>query len=135
MIISRNRTLRGLTVCIIALWFGSLAAGQTTGTVISLDGTGWQLATDPQNVGRDQKWFEAPRPEAKPTKVPWIIQDAFPGYHGVAWYWRDFTAPANPEPGGRYLLRFGAVDYLADVWLNGKHVGSHEARREYSCST
>ena len=73
-----------------------------------------------------KKWFETPRPEAKPTKVPWIIQDAFPGYHGVAWYWREFAAPANPHAGGRYLLRFWAVDYLAEVWLNGTRVGQHE---------
>jgi hypothetical protein len=106
--------------------FCSHAVGQATSTVVSLDGSGWRLATDPQNVGREQKWFETPRPEAKLTKVPWIIQDAFPGYHGVAWYWREFTAPANHQPDGRYLLRFGAVDYLADVWLNGKHVGRHE---------
>ena len=58
--------------------------------------------------------------------MPWIIQEAFPGYHGVAWYWRDFNAPANPHAGGRYLLRFWAVDYLAEVWLNGVHVGGHE---------
>jgi len=123
-------------------------------TVISLDGDQWLLATDPANVGRQQRWFETPWPEvedpsknqkgdlrsadspgsetrversgAKPARVPWIIQDAFPGYHGVAWYWRDFRAPAHPHAQGRYLLRFWAVDYLADVWLNGIHVGSHE---------
>jgi len=94
--------------------------------VISLDGGEWLLATDPANEGVGQQWFEAPRPEAKPTKVPWIIQDAFPGYHGVAWYWRDFQAPANPHAAGRYLLRFWAVDYKADVWLNGVRVGRHE---------
>ena len=49
--------------------------------------------------------------------VAWIIQDAFPGYHGVAWYWKEFEAPAVPEPGGRMLLRFWQVDYKADVWL------------------
>ncbi|MBN2475736.1 MAG: hypothetical protein JXB62_14085 [Pirellulales bacterium] len=97
-----------------------------TARVVSLDGDDWLLATDAHNVGRGQQWFLAPRPEAKQTKVPWIIQDAFPGYHGVAWYWRTFTAPENPHRGGRYLLRFWAVDYLADVWLNGKHVGGHE---------
>ena len=68
----------------------------------------------------------APREEAKPTKVPWIIQDAFPGYHGVAWYWREFDASPNPHAGGRYLLRFWAVDYRAEVWLNGTRVGEHE---------
>ncbi len=101
------------------------ASGPAIDRVASLDGR-WLLAPDAQNVGRDQKWFEAPQPEAKPTPVPWIIQEVFPGHHGVAWYWRDFTAPANPHPQGRYLLRFWAVDYLADVWLNGVHVGSHE---------
>ncbi len=94
--------------------------------VIPLDGTDWLLAPDPKNIGRDAKWFQAPPPGAKKTKVPWIIQDAFPGYHGVAWYWRDFAAPANDRPGGRTLLRFWAVDYKADVWLNGVAVGTHE---------
>jgi len=37
-----------------------------------------------------------------------------------------FEAPANPEPGGRALLRFWQVDYKADVWLNDAAVGSHE---------
>ena len=83
----------------------------------SLDGDGWMLATDPDNVGREQNWANKPQPGAKTTCVPWIIQDAFPGYHGVAWYWRDFKVPENPHKGGRYLLRFWAVDYKADVWL------------------
>ena len=94
-------------------------------SVVSLDGD-WLLGTDPQNVGREQTWWTGPREDAKPSKVPWIIQDAFPGYHGVAWYWRDFDAPANPHAHGRYLLRFWAVDYAADVWLNGCCVGGHE---------
>ena len=47
-------------------------------TVVSLDGDRWLLATDPTNVGREEKWFESPRPEAKPTKVPGIIQDVVP---------------------------------------------------------
>jgi hypothetical protein len=94
-------------------------------TVVSLDGQ-WLLATDPRNAGREGQWWTAPRPEAKETKVPWIIQDAFPGYHGLAWYWREFEAPADPIPGGRTLLRFWQVDYKADVWLNDTAVGSHE---------
>ena len=100
--------------------------GPETTRVISLDGDGWLLAVDPQNVGRAEAWFRAPRPDAKPAKVPWIIQDAFPGYHGLAWYWREFTAPANPHAEGRWLLRFWAVDYKAEVWLNGTRVGEHE---------
>lgn len=95
-------------------------------SLLSLDGDGWQIATDPKNVGRDEKWFAKPTPDAKATYVPNIIQAAFPLYHGVAWYWTEFKAPRNPHPGGRYLLKFWSVDYLADVWVNGTHVGSHE---------
>ena len=101
-----------------------LAASTTI--VQSLDGPDWRLATDPKNAGRSEHWFEAPRTNAVQTRVPWIIQDAFPGYHGVAWYWRSFAAPANPHPQGRFLLRFWAVDYTAQVWLNGQSAGQHE---------
>lgn len=93
---------------------------------ITLDSADWMLATDPQNSGRDQHWYRGPVPGAQPARVPWIIQEAFPGYHGVAWYWHDFAAPANPYRQGRCLLRFWAVDYLAEVWVNGRPVGGHE---------
>lgn len=93
--------------------------------IMSLDGV-WLLATDPNNVGLNAEWFRGSLPSAAATRVPWIIQDAFPGYHGLAWYWREFSAPPNRHAGGRYLLRFWAVDYKADVWLNGAHIGGHE---------
>lgn len=95
------------------------------GPVVPLDGE-WQIATDPSNAGLAASWFAEPVPEARATKVPWIIQGPFPGYHGLAWYWRRFEAPANPFAGGRTLLRFEAVDYKADVWVNGEPVGGHE---------
>lgn len=85
----------------------------------------WLIATDPTNVGRTQRWFDRPRAGALKTKVPWIIQDRFPGYHGVAWYWREVT-PGASASGSRRLLSFEAVDYLADVWVNGRHMGTHE---------
>ena len=102
------------------------AIGSMPAVALPLDGSDWKIATDPQNSGREQSWFNAPTAGAKPTRVPWIIQDVFPEYHGVAWYWREFTPPANPHAGGRYILRFLAVDYLAEVWVNGIRVGQHE---------
>ncbi|HVJ01732.1 MAG TPA: glycoside hydrolase family 2 TIM barrel-domain containing protein [Sphingomonas sp.] len=45
-------------------------------------------------------------------------------YQGLVWYQRSFVAAA-PRPGTRTLLRFGAADYAAEVYLNGKSVGSH----------
>jgi len=98
--------------------------------ITSLDGEGWLIATDPNNVGREGKWFISPRPEAKAAPVPSTIQETFPNYHGLAWYWRSFTSPVNPEPEGRTLLRFWSVDYKADVWVNGELVGSHEDGEE-----
>jgi hypothetical protein len=89
-------------------------------------------ALQPQDA-RDELWLLRRKgvpgrlhAEVKPTPVPGVIQNLFPGYHGVAWYWRTFKAPANPHPNGRYLLQFGAVDYLAQVWVNAHAVGEHE---------
>ena len=45
------------------------------------------------------------------------------GYHLACWYEREFEIA--PE-GKRVLLHFGAVDYYASVWLNGRLVASHE---------
>ncbi len=93
--------------------------------VISLDGQ-WSILTDSKNAGREQNWFRATHPDAQATQVPSIIQETFPAYHGVAWYWRTFEAETHPYAGGRYLLRFNQVNYTAEVWLNGQRLGSHE---------
>jgi hypothetical protein len=98
--------------------------------VVSLDGSDWLLSLDPSNAGRDRGWAKQPAADAKPVKVPWVIQDAFPEYHGVAWYWREFHVPPHFDPAGRYLLRFHAVDYLGEVWVNGTRLGVHEGGEE-----
>ena len=102
------------------------AAAPVANSVISLDGNDWKLAVDPRNVGIAEEWWREPRPDARTARVPWTIQGVFPGYSGAAWYWRDAAIPVNPHAGGRYLLRFWDVDYLADVWVNGIPVGTHE---------
>jgi hypothetical protein len=94
--------------------------------VLPLDGSGWRLGIDAGNVGREERWFDGPREESKLAKVPWVIQDVFPDYYGIAWYWREVEVPATPHVGGVYLLRFKAVDYLAQVWVNSVFVGEHE---------
>ncbi|AQR75200.1 glycoside hydrolase family 2 protein [Sphingomonas sp. LM7] len=45
-------------------------------------------------------------------------------YQGLVWYQRTFEA-TRPAPGTRTFLRFAAADYTADVYLNGKSVGTH----------
>jgi beta-galactosidase/beta-glucuronidase len=86
----------------------------------------WSLATDPENRGRAERWFASARDEAIVAAVPGVIQQILPNYHGVVWYWHTFRATQPAAAHERCLLRFGAVDYLADVWLNGQPVGGHE---------
>jgi len=93
---------------------------------VLLDGTAWLIAKDTSNEGNDQGWWKDPRPEAKPANVPGIIQNIYPAYHGLAWYWCKFSAPVNPHKNGRYILKFNSVDYICDVWLNDVHLGRHE---------
>jgi hypothetical protein len=122
------RRLAIALVCLSAVR-ESQAANPTP--VVSLDGAAeWRVAVDPQNVGRQERWWKHMRPEAKPIRVPGTIQEVLPGCHGVAWYWRDVTLPVHPQADGRYLLRFWMVNYLADVWLNDVPVGHHEGGEE-----
>ncbi|HWQ56752.1 MAG TPA: glycoside hydrolase family 2 TIM barrel-domain containing protein [Bryobacteraceae bacterium] len=47
------------------------------------------------------------------------------GYFRSCWYRRRFDVPDLAQ-GRRLLLHFGAVDYAATVWVNGKLAASHE---------
>ncbi len=89
-------------------------------------GGDWRLAVDPKNIGRDQGWFNEIQHDTREAVVPGVIQQVFPGYHGVAWYWLNFRVECRVSRDDRLLIRFGSVDYLADVWVNGKHAGTFE---------
>ena len=45
--------------------------------------------------------------------------------HTVGWYRRSVAIPKNWE-GQRVILKFGAVDWSAKVWVKGQFVGGHE---------
>ena len=47
------------------------------------------------------------------------------GSFRACWYRRSFAVPSS-QPGDRLLLHFGAVDYEATVWCNGRLAGGHE---------
>ena len=62
--------------------------------------------------------------------VPFVPESQLSGigetdFMPVVWYRRKFRVPAG-WAGQRVLLHFGAVDYLATVWVNGTLVGSHK---------
>ena len=69
--------------------------------------------------------FDMARSPIATLPSSWINHEpAMRHYDGLVWYQRAFGA--QPRPGRRYFLRFGAAEYRADVFLNGKRVGSHE---------
>ncbi|HEV7822342.1 MAG TPA: glycoside hydrolase family 2, partial [Burkholderiales bacterium] len=45
------------------------------------------------------------------------------GFHHACWYEREFEVAPD---GKRVILHFGAVDYLACVWVNGQVVVTHQ---------
>jgi hypothetical protein len=92
---------------------------------ISLNGD-WSFVADP--AGTLQAAGLASASNVRPTRVPssWQAQFAdLRDYAGLAWYWRSVSVEA-PGPDRVALLRFGAVDYLAEVYVNGQNVGTHE---------
>jgi beta-galactosidase len=49
--------------------------------------------------------------------------DATTYKRGLGWYRLEFDTPAS---GTRHWLEFGAASLVADVWLNGEHLGQHK---------
>jgi beta-galactosidase/beta-glucuronidase len=101
-----------------------------------LTGT-WHFCHDDAEVGVDEGWYAATDPSDR-TLFDRDIQVPYPpespasgvaerGHHRVVWYRRVFDrAEAGDRPGERVMLRFGAVDYRASVWVNGQLVAEHE---------
>ncbi|MGH3491053.1 MAG: glycoside hydrolase family 2 protein [Actinopolymorphaceae bacterium] len=103
----------------------------------------WRFRFDPDAVGESEGWQGADYDDAgwDSIAVPsaWDLKDT-PGYggydgsrfgegtaftDGYAWYRTSISAPADWA--ARHVrLAFLAVNYRADVWVNGQHVGAHE---------
>ncbi len=95
---------------------------------VSLDGD-WQIAFDPNNEGRAAGWHNSDvfvtLPAAQGIRVPSAWELIKQDYEGVAFYRREFDIPKN-WAGKVVRLHFGAVNYLAEVWVNDAVVGFHE---------
>jgi beta-galactosidase/beta-glucuronidase len=94
----------------------------------------WDFAFDQDGVGLRDRWYQreafdrtiiVPFPPESPASG---VHET--GFHNVLWYHRVISADdiytAGHGAGRRLMLRFGAVDYRAVVWVNGERVGSHE---------
>ncbi|KAF2797240.1 glycoside hydrolase family 2 protein [Melanomma pulvis-pyrius CBS 109.77] len=95
-----------------------------------------KIAANTQNLIQDnlvQRTRKATTHKKQKIKVPYVFQAPASGInerdvHEVLWYETIIGDLRNNEElkkGYRYMLRFGAVDYEAKVWVNGQHVGGH----------
>jgi beta-glucuronidase len=89
----------------------------------------WLFALDPVDAGVQQEWFKPGLPTDKWDKatVPhcYTVDPRYHYYTGSAWYLKSFPAASRSE-GVRTFIRFEAVFYKAQVWLNGKLLGEHD---------
>ena len=89
----------------------------------------WEFDFDDNNVGLDQQWY-LHHTFSRTIQVPFAFQSKLSGihdsdFHDIVWYRRTFFLEPMSD-GHRAILHFGAVDYLAEVWVNGHLAGSHE---------
>ena len=130
---------------IIALLQGGTVAGQSGTKTVSLNGA-WTLSfwAQPETPVRSPEALQQTAHRTIAATVPGnveldllaagLIHDPMTGsnvwemrpYEGYQWcYARTFPTPALAG-GQRASLRFGGIDCLADIWLNGTKVGEAE---------
>lgn len=90
---------------------------------VSFDGV-WDFQIDPRHSVdnfSEGEWRTATVPG------PWQAQfDDLRNTSGVGWYRRRFAVTWHLTSETAAILHFGAVDYHATIWLNGKLIGAHE---------
>jgi beta-galactosidase/beta-glucuronidase len=97
------------------------------GAWLTLNGE-WQFAQDPGRSGRERGLSESKRLPQR-IQVPFCPESSLSGigntdFMPAVWYRRTFMVP-DQWAGMRVLLHFGAVDYDAEVWVNGCSIGRH----------
>jgi beta-mannosidase len=94
---------------------------------LSLDGV-WKYRIEEDEPGESLGYpsRDLDDPSWRDMELPtnWYLTEVG-DFFGTIWFRRSFELPAELR-GQRLFLRFGAVDYFADVWLNGEFLGSHE---------
>lgn len=87
----------------------------------------WDFDFDDQNQGVRDQWYKQEKLTQK-IEVPFAYQTELSGIddqseHSVVWYQRHFQIDQSTDE--VTILHFGAVDFKADIWIDGQHVGTH----------
>lgn len=94
---------------------------------INLNGT-WTYQFDFGNSGKDRRLQSAEKFDQNIT-VPFCPESKLSGvghtdFINQMWYQRNLSIPAGWE-GKKILLHFGAVDYLSEIFIDGKFINRH----------
>ena len=89
----------------------------------------WQFEIDHGRSGKERSLYAPEAALQDRIIVPFCPESKLSGVHytdfmDAVWYKRVFTLPAQWN-GQCIWLHFGAVDYDAEVWINGTSVGTH----------
>ena len=116
----------------------NLIANISSRATISLNSV-WHVIIDPYENGLSAHFYENAKPRDKSALVEYDFDTSgtllVPGdwnsqreslyyYEGPIWYKKSFTYRKQPHK--RVFIYFGAANYLARVYLNGKRIGEHE---------
>ncbi|XP_022164061.1 beta-glucuronidase [Myzus persicae] len=131
-----------LMVCVLALVTCASTAGilypreSESREVKSLDGMwNFRLSLPDPLVGFKERWYMKDLSKTGPVlqmPVPSSYNDVMVDkkirdHVGLVWYDRSFFAPESwRQQGYRVFLRFGSVNYAAQVWVNTHLVLNHE---------
>jgi beta-galactosidase/beta-glucuronidase len=92
---------------------------------IELD-NGWNILIDPSGRMQREDAAQSPAWRSARVGVSWNVQfHDLRDYMGAAWYRTEFSLPVFHDT-RHVLLKFGAVDYFCEVFVNGTQVGTHE---------
>ena len=96
---------------------------------MNLNGS-WQFEIDHGNSGEARGMYDPAIQLSQTINVPFCPESKLSGveykdFMYSVWYKRSVTLTAD-QIQGRVVLHFGAVDYLATVYINGKKVGTHK---------
>ncbi|MFA6402873.1 MAG: glycoside hydrolase family 2 TIM barrel-domain containing protein [Salinivirgaceae bacterium] len=128
------------------LVFGTLISSLAQTAMINVSGRNttslngkWQVIVDPTGVGNWRQVWKEPVPKKKTDffefgfeggtvlDVPGDFNTQRPELaylEGTVWYKKTFSYSKDSTK--KLFIHFGAINYLADVYLNGELIGSHE---------
>lgn len=89
----------------------------------------WDFEFDDADKGLKERWFEGNKDFQEKINVPFAFQTKLSQInnlepHEIVWYQREFTIPEEYSD-KRVILHFGAVDFVAKVFINDDYIGEH----------